>query len=146
MSISRYDFCAIAAPNGKIYAIGGFDGNSKLSRLDVYDPAAKAWQLVNAPMPTPRSCLASVLASDGKIYTIGGMGNDFSSLPTVEVLDPAGPTWTTGHPLATGRWYLGAACAKNKIYALGGFTRTGPYQPDNANVSVLASVEAGTIT
>jgi N-acetylneuraminic acid mutarotase len=145
MSISRYQFCAVPAPNGNIYAIGGFDGHSELSRLDIYKPAANTWQALNAPMPTPRRCLASVLASDGKIYAIGGLGAG-SSLATVEVFDPVSITWTTGFPLASGRWYLGAACSKNKIFALGGLMRTGPYQPDNANVSVLATVEQGTIT
>jgi hypothetical protein len=143
MSIPRYQFPAVTAPDGRIYAFGGTDGNQELQRVDVFDPKSNSWQPA-APMPTARRCLAATLAPNNKIYVVGGLAGD-AGLATVEIYDLATNTWTTGTPLSEGRWYLGAAAVGSTIYTCGGLERNGPYQAGNANVSALASVEA-TIT
>ncbi|MBK7425168.1 MAG: hypothetical protein IPJ48_19995 [Propionivibrio sp.] len=139
----RHQASAVAAPDGKIYVMGGFDGHAEFNRVDVYTPQTNSWQAAT-PMPTARRCFASALASNGKIYAIGGL-NGASSLTTVEAFTPASNAWKSCAPLAAGRWYLGVAAFGAKLYACGGFMRSGNYQPDNANVSALAIVEEGTI-
>jgi hypothetical protein len=139
----RHQPSAIAAPDGKIYVLGGFDGHAEFNRVDVYTPQTNSWQALT-PMPTARRCFAAVMASNGKIYAIGGL-NGASALTTVEAFTPASNTWKACTALAAGRWYLGAAAIGSKLYACGGFMRSGDYQPDNANVSALAIVEEGTI-
>lgn len=57
--------------NGKIYAIGGYNNDHDfLDTEEEYDPSTNQWQS-QAPMPTPRGGLATVMV-DGKIYAIGG--------------------------------------------------------------------------
>ena len=143
MPVPRYQFPAVAAPNGKIYAIGGTDGATELNRVDVYDPQTNAWTQA-APMPTARRCLAAALAFNNTIYTLGGLSGT-ASLATVEIYDLAGNTWTSGASLGVGRWYLAAAALGSSIYSCGGYERIGPYQPDNANVNALATVEQSSI-
>jgi hypothetical protein len=143
MPSPRHQPSATTATDGKIFVMGGFAGSAELNRVDVYIPQTNSWQAA-APMPTARRCFASVLATDGKIYAIGGLNGE-TSLATVETFNPASNTWKSSTSLTVGRWYLAAAALGTKLYVGGGFMRSGPYQPDNANVSALAIVEEGTI-
>jgi RNA polymerase sigma factor (sigma-70 family) len=61
-----------ASVNGKIYAIGGYEGNNKpsLSTVEEYDPKTDTWTK-KADMPTARTNL-STCTVNGKIYAIGG--------------------------------------------------------------------------
>jgi Tol biopolymer transport system component len=78
-----------------------------------------AWRS-RADMPTARAGLGAAVASNGKIYAIGG-GNNGGALDTVEEYDPATNTWTTRASMPTARASVGVAAASNgKIYAIGG--------------------------
>uniref|UniRef100_A0A673K385 Kelch-like protein 28 n=1 Tax=Sinocyclocheilus rhinocerous TaxID=307959 RepID=A0A673K385_9TELE len=57
---------------GKLYALGGYDGQYYLQSVEKYGPKLKEWQPV-APMTKSRSCFATA-ALDGMIYAIGGYG------------------------------------------------------------------------
>jgi len=80
--------------NGKIYAIGGYDDNGLVSRVDGYDPETDTWTQ-KADIPTQRNNL-SIAAVGGKIYVIGGSGErvagggigQMAVLPTVEEYTP----------------------------------------------------------
>ena len=52
------------APNGKIYAIGGYNpdesGHGYLATVEEYDPETDTWT-ARAPMPTPRYGLAAAI-------------------------------------------------------------------------------------
>jgi len=54
--------------NGKIYVIGGWDGDNYLSTVEEYDPATDTWTK-KADMPTPRGTLCAS-AVNGKIYAL----------------------------------------------------------------------------
>ena len=70
-----------------------------------------------AKMPTDRTCL-SISAVNGKIYAIGGYGNQ--DISTVEEYDPAKDIWTKKADMPTARWYLSTGVVNGKIYAIGG--------------------------
>jgi N-acetylneuraminic acid mutarotase len=107
---------AAATVNGKIYAIGGFNGGW-LNTVEVYDPSSNTWSTA-APMPTARSSLAAAVVN-GEIYAIGGYRSGY--LNTVEVYDPSSNTWSTAPlPMPTARAALAAATANGNIYAIGG--------------------------
>lgn len=125
---------AAATLNGKIYAIGGFGGNSGpygsntyLGTVEVYDPATDTWSAAaDVPLPTGGDGLAAATVS-GKIYAMGGHyvgyvnSNPYHyALRTVEVYDPRTDTWSAGKPMQFARWGLAASDANGFIYAIGG--------------------------
>lgn len=55
--------------NGKIYAMGGNNGNTTLHTCEVYDPERNQWSLI-AKMSRRRS-EADACAFDGRIYITG---------------------------------------------------------------------------
>ena len=108
---------------------------------EVYAPAptppasSPAWAARTA-MPTPRSGLAVAVASNGKLYAIGGAGStaDWPSSPpypewavaTVEEYDPATDAWTRRRDMAHPRAYAVAVEAGNgRIYVIGGRSSRG---------------------
>jgi N-acetylneuraminic acid mutarotase len=78
-----------SAVNGKIYAIGGIEGDTVLfSIMEEYDSATDTWAR-KADMPTAR-WLGSASVVGGKIYAIGGSvlcSSLGAPVPTVEVYD-----------------------------------------------------------
>jgi N-acetylneuraminic acid mutarotase len=112
----------VATVNGKIYAIGGFDGNTALSVNEEFTPALNTWTAM-APMPTARSGFA-VAVYDGKIYCIGGtvgpIGDNNGYVGNVEVYDPSTDTWQTEASMPTPRADLTANVVNGKIYLIGG--------------------------
>ena len=67
----------IAVVNGRIYAIGGINGNNlPISITEEYNPQTDQWTS-KTPMPTPRSGFA-IAVFQNKIYAIGGtVGNGY---------------------------------------------------------------------
>ena len=108
----------ISAVGGKIYAIGGFNGNMPLAATEIYDPAADMWAK-GANMPIPRG-LHSAGIVDGKIYIIGGTLDGRTMTSRVDRYDPATDTWTQEMNMPTARAMLTTGMVNGKIYAIGG--------------------------
>lgn len=125
----------------KIYVAGGFRWKGKaakdpdlghpgveasgatqevLATVEAYDPAADSWSSL-APMPTARHGL-SLVASNGRLYAIGGSTADGKPLATVESYDPAGDSWRAEPALTMARALSGAvALSDGTILVTGGF-------------------------
>ncbi len=113
----------VAAVNGKIYAIGGYDGSQSLNLVEEYNPTTDTWT-TKSSMPTTRHNLG-VVAVNGKIYAIGGGTNEVYASNVVEEYDPATDTWTTRESMPVPRRALSVVAVNGKIYAIGGYNKTG---------------------
>ena len=91
MLFKRYRL-SVAVVNGNIYAIGGFEDPGGPANFfhppEVYDPATNTWTELT-DMQVPRQFLSSSTVN-GKIYAIGGWGEDNKALSLVEEYTPEG--------------------------------------------------------
>jgi hypothetical protein len=86
MPATRLGFGLAAGANGKLYAVGGHDGNrTTLAVVEEYDPTTDRWT-TRTPLPSARSSLGLALAPNGRLYAVGG--DSFSHPVTVEVYSP----------------------------------------------------------
>jgi N-acetylneuraminic acid mutarotase len=134
MPTARNFLAAATGLDGRIYAVGGADSDSKTAgTLEAYDPATNSWSTKRS-MPTARYFLAAATGPDGKIYAVGGSSDPISILATVEAYDPATDSWSAQAPMPSTRAALAAVAAPDgKIYAIGG---------SNDPVNIAGAVEA----
>jgi N-acetylneuraminic acid mutarotase len=110
---------AVAAANGRLYAIGGISGNSVLSSVEEYDPPTNRWRFV-APLPETLHHPAAAVVDD-IIYVIGGYRTlAFDPTSAVYRYDPRSDLWTRVASLPSPRGALAAAVIDGRIYAVGG--------------------------
>ncbi|MBL1215592.1 MAG: T9SS type A sorting domain-containing protein [Ignavibacteriae bacterium] len=109
---------AVGMVNGKIYAVGGEQANSRT--LEDYDPITDTWT-AREDMLTARSFLTCNVVNQ-KIYAIGGYNTSQSqsTVPAVEEYNPATDTWETKSPMPEARWGHGTAVIDEKIYVIAG--------------------------
>jgi DNA-binding beta-propeller fold protein YncE len=118
---------AVAAVGGKIYVVGGFEGDrSPSDAVEVYDPATDSWSEI-APLPEPRHHAAATAVDDHFLYVFGGFGAGFDDArATVYRYNPATQVWEEPAPMPTARGghaVTPAACPGLKgacLYAIGG--------------------------
>ncbi|CAL4058787.1 unnamed protein product, partial [Meganyctiphanes norvegica] len=103
--------------DGKIYCIGGWNGQYGIKQCDRYDPQEDTWTTI-APLNIGRY-QAGVAALDGIVYAVGGC-DSWNCLNTAEAMDTAEDTWRFIAPMATPRRGCGAAIFKGKLYVMGG--------------------------
>ncbi|XP_002734469.1 kelch-like protein 18 [Saccoglossus kowalevskii] len=115
--------------SGQLYAIGGYDGQSRLSTVEVYDPVVKEWWEV-ASMNSKRSALGAA-AVDGRVYACGGY-DGISSLNSVEVYDPENDKWHMVANMNKSRSAAGVAIFDGQVCAVGG----------HDGLSIFSSVES----
>ncbi len=117
----------LAVVDGKIYAIGGLNGNNfPVGTNEEFNPLTNEWTSV-MPMPTSRSGSA-IAVYQNKIYVIGGtVGNGY--VGNNEVYDPATNMWETKASMPTPRADLSASVVNDKIYLIGGkrYSNTAPF-------------------
>uniref|UniRef100_A0A8D2KSR1 Kelch like family member 35 n=1 Tax=Varanus komodoensis TaxID=61221 RepID=A0A8D2KSR1_VARKO len=108
----------MASLQGKIYAVGGYDGVYRLSSVECYDPFSNSWAAV-APLleavssPAVASCLH-------KLYVIGGATEDGANTEKVQCYDPQGNTWSLLSPAPFCQRCINAVTLDHVIYVAGG--------------------------
>ncbi|KAL0274518.1 UNVERIFIED_CONTAM: hypothetical protein PYX00_002618 [Menopon gallinae] len=116
--------------NGKVYAVGGFNGSLRVRTVDVYDPAHDTW-LTCVNMEARRSTLG-VAVLGNCIYAVGGFDGT-SGLNTAEMYDPKTREWRVIASMSTRRSSVGVGVLNGLLYAVGGY--------DGASRQCLSSVE-----
>ena len=105
-----------AVVNGKIYAIGGFNGVINSARVDAYDPATNIWQAL-APLPTTVSNQAVAVQGEW-IWMVGDFTNQ-NYLAAYNTRTGQLRTFTSNLPP---RRNAAAAVLSNRLYVWGGNT------------------------
>ncbi|GLU21870.1 hypothetical protein SLE2022_379820 [Rubroshorea leprosula] len=100
-----------------ICMVGGFDGHSWLSNLDLYSSSYD--QLKPLASMTPTRKYASATKLYGELYIVGGVESDLW-LDTVESYNPKGNHWVSHPPLNQKKGNLGLLSLKDRILAIGG--------------------------
>jgi N-acetylneuraminic acid mutarotase len=126
MPTARRDV-GLAVVNGKIYAIGGWNGNY-VAENEEYDPATNTWT-TKAPMPTPRFGFA-IFVYENKIHVVGGYVNGKQPTSAHEVYDPETNIWETKESASNLLAYREAYdthVVNGKVYIMGG--QRSPFRP-----------------
>jgi N-acetylneuraminic acid mutarotase len=140
---------AAVALDGKLYAIGGYDGNGNTGAVEVYDPATQRWA-GRAPLPTPRDHLAAAVI-DGRIYASGGRRDlDYhKNLAVTEVYESTADRWTKAPDLPTPRSGIAAGVVGKTLYVVGGegpdgtFRNNEAFRPDLNQWQTMAAMPTG---
>lgn len=107
----------VTVANGKVYAVGGFDGKEHLNTMEVFDPQTNKWTPAT-PMNRCRRGLG-VIKLGGPIYAIGGL-DDSTCFSDVERYDPNSNSWSSVQPMRSARGGVAVAVLNGLIYAIGG--------------------------
>lgn len=115
---TRRSSVGVAVLDGKLYAVGGYDGASRqcLHTVERYDPAADAWEPA-ADMGARRSG-AGVGVAGGALYAVGGHDGP-AVRRSVERYRPS-EGWAPAAPMAHARRNAGVAAHHGKLYVVGG--------------------------
>lgn len=117
---------AVVVDDGLIYVIGGKEGNSASSRVDIFDPIKGTWTR-GPSLPEPRESHAAAVF-EGKIHVIGGQYiRPPKTFVDHFVLDLKSKKWSKAAPMPTPRHAAIAAASKDKFIVLGGASGAGVY-------------------
>ncbi|CAC5365929.1 KLHL12 [Mytilus coruscus] len=116
----RRRYVAAASLNGKVYIIGGYDGQSRLSLVECLDLSSDDPQWQSVSTMTQRRGLAGVCVYRGEIYVCGGF-DGYSRHTSMECYNPGTDQWRTLSGMAVGREGAGLVVAGDNIYCVGGY-------------------------
>jgi hypothetical protein len=88
MTVPRAWVDSVLLLNGKVLAVGGYDGVNYQSSAELYDPATGTWTATGA-LPAPGGPYTTLLPN-GKVLVAGGFGSG----NVAELYDPATGVWT----------------------------------------------------
>lgn len=128
LPVGRADAAVAAAPDGRVWVIGGWSSwiAAEISTVDDVSVLGADWiwsQPTLLPTPATRHGARAVATPDGRIWLLGGrpasMDPPFLS---VDVLDPDAATWRQAKQPTLGAHYLGAVAlgVDGTIYVIGG--------------------------
>lgn len=140
-------YLGVAVVNGKIYAIGGDNGqetascstgramtNNEVNCTEEYNPKTDTWTM-KTDMPTARARFGTAVYDD-RIYCVGGYNGanvfvgpedwnwktEYYDVAANEIYDTVTDTWQTANPLPTPRYAAATNIVNGKIYVIGGHT------------------------
>ncbi|HEX6520381.1 MAG TPA: carboxypeptidase regulatory-like domain-containing protein [Streptosporangiaceae bacterium] len=114
---------AVAEHDGKIYVVGGSNGDYALPDANVYDPATGSWSAI-APLPEPLNASSAGFIGD-TLYVAGGWDRFGNPSPDVYAYDPGTDSWTQAASLPAGVAAAGSAVVSGKLYVIGGVGTSG---------------------
>ena len=108
---------------GDVYAVGGWDGTSRLNSVEKFDFKLQKWKLA-APLVRARSGL-SVSVMNNLLYSVGGWDGNHR-LGTIEAYLPSENTWSEVTSMRIPRSGHATAVLKPYIYVIGGTSTSKP--------------------
>ena len=108
----------VAALNGLIYVIGGFNQSGHLSSVEIFDTEKGTWTMGKPLMKKRSGVQAAVL--NGKIYVVGGSSGWLESLRCGEVFDPNTGEWTELPKMNVPRSNYSLFVADGQLMVVGG--------------------------
>jgi N-acetylneuraminic acid mutarotase len=116
----------------RLYVLGGLAGLfDPQTRVDIYDPARKAWA-AGPPLPAPRHHFAAARLGDD-LYVSGGtdvagshLGHQYwPTLNNLWRLTPGSEAWQALTPMIEPRWGHRMVAYDGRLYVIGGRGRSG---------------------
>lgn len=89
---ARAHVCCIGY-QGKLWAIGGYDGEHASQRVECYDPRTDTW--TDGPSLNEKRSVVVCSVVGSKLYAVGGYDGQ-AYLKTTEIYDPDLDTWVPG--------------------------------------------------
>ncbi|CAH0564270.1 unnamed protein product [Brassicogethes aeneus] len=123
----------LAVLNGKVFAVGGFNGSLRVKTVDSYEAGLDLWSAMES-MEARRSTLG-VAVLNNCIYAVGGFDGS-TGLSSAEMYDPQVGKWKIIQSMSTRRSSVGVGVLYGQLYAVGGY--------DGASRQCLNSVECYT--
>ncbi len=152
LNVPRHEVAATLGKDGRIYAIGGWEGPGNLLKsVEAFDESSQTW-IPNAlpDLLELRSSARAVTDSKGRIWVIGGSSGPTTITDTVAVYNPSNPDagWQIQTAkLKTPRCYMGAVIDRSDtIYIFGGGDGIGTlgtaekYDPQTGQWTSIASM------
>lgn len=107
---------------GKLYVSGGYNGESdraakNSAQVLCFDFKKNGWTRLPS-MPTPRHA-HRLLPFQGRLWAVGGHGNNELAEGKVESFDPVKKTWRVEKPLPHSRGFFGCEVIGGKLVAFG---------------------------
>ena len=138
MPTARMDIAqSVTVAGGLVYVCGGHNGiggaPTRLATLEAYDPIANTWSSKTG-MPTARSAMSLVAASNGLLYGLGGFSSILNTwLNTNEAYNPATNSWSTKSSTGfTANHSFATVTTGSAIDVVGGFGNGTPTPPFSA--------------
>jgi Kelch motif len=103
---------ALAAANGKLYLLGGYD---TVRTVEVYDIGSDTWS--SGPLLPGGTDNAGAVVSGGKIYLFGG-----EATPRVQILDLSAGSWSDGPALPSPRFSSVVELVGSEVHLIGGWS------------------------
>ncbi|XP_038057011.1 kelch-like protein 24 isoform X2 [Patiria miniata] len=120
LNVARYQHCS-SVLTGHIFVIGGYDGQNKLSSVEMYESKNNTWTCIQ-PMITPVA-FATATAFNGRLFVIGGMTQDDRVFNGIQCYNLESQTWSIITTLQIKRKGCKSVLLNDLIYVFGGVTR-----------------------
>lgn len=125
LNVPRSGHGAFLSANGRLVIVGGFDGRGYLDSVEILEPGAEKFLLLNNILKKKRGSFESTLVKDKFVvtggFTINEAGED-SLLADGEVLDATDLKSDGLIPLIGPRAYHAAVSFEGELYLLGGIS------------------------
>ncbi|MDR2203097.1 MAG: hypothetical protein LBE76_02105 [Nitrososphaerota archaeon] len=131
---ARYNMGTVVV-DGKIYAIGGSNGDRQVGTNERYDPKTDTWTTLT---PIPKIGFTNLVAYQNKIYCIGSTFNNANNTYLwVEVYDIATDSWDSKSSTLFNQLGIAQACVVDgKIYVAARLSDGSLYVFDNYKVDM----------
>lgn len=119
MNIARSEL-GLATLDGFIYAVGGWEGTTRLGSIERYDPSTNRWEFVQSLKVQLTS--PAVASMNGLLYVAGGaIMDDGDGMDLVQRYDPKTDVWTELAPMLIPRSGAVASVLNGHLYVMGGW-------------------------